>query len=73
MQALIRKQGPAMMAPDQVAYYQQLKADGRLKHPREPARSIAWMCLYAPRGWSGEFMDYDDPRITRPAREVFGE
>ncbi|MBT8365793.1 MAG: hypothetical protein KJP23_13945, partial [Deltaproteobacteria bacterium] len=58
---------------EQVAYYQQLKDNGQLEPPEIPARSIAWLALHAPRKFSGQFLDYDDPRISRPAVESFGE
>jgi NAD(P)-dependent dehydrogenase (short-subunit alcohol dehydrogenase family) len=72
MQALLRKEGPGKMAPDQVAYYQGLKSKGRLEPPAIPARTIAWLALYAPHALSGEFLDYDDLRISRPALALFG-
>ncbi len=57
----------------QIAYYRRLKERGELEPPEVPARAIAWLALYAPREFSGKFLDYDDPRISRPALEVFGE
>ena len=73
MQDYIRQEGPKAMPADQVAYYQQLKDCGQLEPPEVPARSIAWLALHAPRHFNGQFLDYDDPRISRPAKEVFGE
>jgi NAD(P)-dependent dehydrogenase (short-subunit alcohol dehydrogenase family) len=73
MQAVIRRLGPAVMPPDQMAYYQGLKDEGKLEPPWVPARSIAWLALHAPLEWSGQFLNYDDPSISRPALEVFGE
>jgi hypothetical protein len=29
------------------------------------------LALHAPAGWSGELLDYDDPRITGPAQKAF--
>lgn len=63
MQASIRRDGVKVMSPEKVAHFSALKAEGRLVPPDVPARSIAWLALYAPREWSGEFLDYDDPRI----------
>ena len=57
----------------EIAYYRQLKERGELEPPEVPARAIAWLALYALREFSGKFLDYDDPRISRPALEVFGE
>jgi len=73
MQTYIRREGPTAMPAEQVAYYQQLKDHGQLEPPEIPARSIAWLALHAPRQFSGHFFDYDDPRISRKALEVFGE
>jgi NAD(P)-dependent dehydrogenase (short-subunit alcohol dehydrogenase family) len=73
MQAVIRRVGPAAMPPDQMAYYRGLKEEGKLEPPWVPARSIAWLALHAPLEWSGQFLNYDDPNISRPALEVLGE
>lgn len=73
MQTYIRREGPTAMPAEQVAYYQQLKDHGQLEPPEVPARSIAWLALHAPRQFSGQFFDYDDPRISSKALEVFGE
>ena len=73
MQAVLRREGSKAMTASQVAYYHQLKDRGALEPPEIPARSIAWLALYAPPEFSGRFLDYDDPRIHRPALEVFGE
>jgi len=43
-----------------------------LEPPEIPGRSIAWLALYAPFHFSGQFLDYDDPPIDRPASEFFG-
>jgi NAD(P)-dependent dehydrogenase (short-subunit alcohol dehydrogenase family) len=63
MQASIRRDGASGMTPEKVTHFSALKAEGRLVPPEVPARSVAWLALYAPREWSGEFLDYDDPRI----------
>jgi NAD(P)-dependent dehydrogenase (short-subunit alcohol dehydrogenase family) len=73
MQALLRSEGPKTMPPDQAAYYQRLKSEGALEPPGIPARSIAWLALHAPQALSGEFISYDDPRISKPALEFFGD
>jgi len=72
MQATLRNEADNAMPADQMAYYRQLKAHGALEAPEIPARAIAWLALYGPREFSGQFLDYDDPRISRPARDVFG-
>jgi NAD(P)-dependent dehydrogenase (short-subunit alcohol dehydrogenase family) len=72
MQAYIRDQGPKAMSTDQIAYYIDLKERGDLEPPEIPGRSIAWLALHAPLHFSGQFLDYDDPRIDQPALEFFG-
>jgi NAD(P)-dependent dehydrogenase (short-subunit alcohol dehydrogenase family) len=73
MQTYIRQEGPGAMPAEQLAYYRQLKDHGQLEPPEIPARSIAWLALYATRPFSGQFLDYDDPHISSKALEVFGE
>lgn len=73
MQVYLRTEGSKRLPADQAAYYQQLKDYGKLEPPAIPARSIAWLALHAPRQFSGQFFDYDDPSISRPAVETFGE
>lgn len=73
MQELLRQKGPQKMLPEHAAYYEDLKSDGRLEPPHVPARSIAWLALHAPHQWSGAFMNYDDPQISKPAIQLFGE
>ncbi len=73
MQEAIRRDGPDVMTADQMAYYQNLKLHGELEPPEVPGRSIAWLALHGPPEFSGQFLDYDDPRISRPAIELFGE
>ena len=73
MQATIRNQGLNAMSEEQLAYYRQLKAHGTLEPPEVPGRSIAWLALHAPAEISGQFFDYDDPRIAKPAQRAFGK
>jgi hypothetical protein len=61
------------MPSGQADFYRQLKVRGELEPAEVPARSIAWLGLYAPREFSGKFLDYDDPLIGGPALKVFGE
>jgi NAD(P)-dependent dehydrogenase (short-subunit alcohol dehydrogenase family) len=73
MQALLRSKGPREMRPEQAAYYKNLKTSGILETPQVPARTIAWLGLNAPHDLSGMFLDYDDPRISKPALDYFGD
>jgi NAD(P)-dependent dehydrogenase (short-subunit alcohol dehydrogenase family) len=72
MQAVLRNETGNAMPAEQIAYYRQLKDCGELEPPEIPARAIAWLALHAPREFSGRFLDYDDPQISRPAAEFFG-
>ncbi len=72
MQDIIRQKGAGVMSAEQLGYYQNLKANGQLEKPQVPGRAIAWLALHGPRDFSGQFLDYDDPRISRPALEFFG-
>ena len=72
MQAILRSEAGNGMPAEQMAYYRQLKERGELEPPEIPARAIAWLALYAPREFSGRFLDYDDPHISQPAQDVFG-
>jgi NAD(P)-dependent dehydrogenase (short-subunit alcohol dehydrogenase family) len=68
MQSLIRREGPVSMPAHRVAYFSNLKDEGKLEPPEIPGRSIAWLVLNAPGHWSGRLMDYDDSEINRSAR-----
>ena len=69
----LRSEGPAMLPPDQGAFYRDLQTAGRLEPPQVPARAIAWLALHAPHEWSGDFMSYDAPQLAEPALTAFGE
>jgi NAD(P)-dependent dehydrogenase (short-subunit alcohol dehydrogenase family) len=71
MQTYIRQEGSAVLPADQLAYYKELKDHGQLEPPEAPARSIAWLALHATRQFSGQFLDYDDPRISGKALNYF--
>ena len=61
------------MSTEQLAYYLDLKASGGLEPASVPGRAVAWLALFAPREFNGALLDYDDPRIAKPALEIFGE
>ncbi|MFO8084272.1 MAG: SDR family NAD(P)-dependent oxidoreductase [Desulfobacterales bacterium] len=73
MQTLIRQKGPAVMPDELSRYFISLKDDGKLEPPWVPARVIAWLALQAPPELSGEFIEYDDQRISKPAIDFFGK
>ena len=72
MQTYLRREGARALPSGQAAYYRQLKENGQLEPPEIPARAIAWLALYAPHEFSGQFVDYDDPRISDAALKEFG-
>ncbi len=72
MQSYLRGEGGAAMPAEQADYYRQLKENHQLEPPEIPARSIAWLALYAPQEFSGQFLNYDDYRISDAALKAFG-
>ena len=72
MQDIIRQKGNGVMSAEQLVYYQNLKTSGQLEKPEVPGRAIAWLALHGPRDFSGQFLNYDDLRISRAALEFFG-
>ncbi len=73
MQEAIRTLGPGNMPAESLSRFMNLKAENGLEPPMVPARSIAWLSLYAGSEFSGSFVEYDDPRIMEPAKEIFGD
>lgn len=71
MQTRIRREGSVVMDPSHYTYYTELKTKGELEPPEIPARSIAWLSIYAPHNMSGEFRNYDDPDIQGPSITAF--
>lgn len=72
MQDQIRRDGPGNMPEDLTAYFQQLKDTKRLEPPEIPAKAMAWLALFAPKDWSGEMIEYTDPRVVQAADQFFG-
>ncbi len=72
MQALIRRSGPQAMTDELNAYFQGLKVKGALLPADVPARAVAWLALSAPPALSGQFIDYDDPRLSTAAPAASG-
>lgn len=73
MQARLRQEGPSAMPPTEAEYYARLKQDGKLEPAWVPARVVAWMALAAPASFSGEFFNYDDPRLVEPSMDLLGD
>lgn len=72
MQTYLRKEGPSVMPRETSAYYRDIYIRGELEPPENPARSIAWLALFAPKDMSGQYRSYDDYDISGPAKEYFG-
>ncbi len=72
MQALIRRIGPQAMSDELSVYFQGLKVKGTLLPADVPARAVAWLALSAPPALSGQFIDYDDPRLFTAAPAASG-
>jgi NAD(P)-dependent dehydrogenase (short-subunit alcohol dehydrogenase family) len=72
MQTYLRKEGTNVMPHGTSTYYKEIYIRGELESPEIPARSIAWLALFAPKSMSGEYRSYDDYDISGPAREYFG-
>ena len=73
MQDQIRRDGPGHMPAELSHYFQQLKDTRQLEPPEVPGRAVAWLALHAPPEWSGEMLDYTDPRIVAGAKQAFDE
>lgn len=63
MQATIRQKGQGRMAERNYEFLSAQYAQGRLLPPEQPGRAIACLALHAPPEWSGEFLQWDDPRV----------
>ena len=72
MQKVLRQEGPQVMPAQQATYYQDLQKNNQLEPPAVPGRAIAWLALHAPSTYSGQFVNYDDADIARPAAQLFG-
>ncbi len=63
MQATVRRAGATgMIKADHqrfINYYEQ----GELMAPEQPALALAVLALAAPRDWSGQFINWDDPQV----------
>ncbi len=64
MQGLIRDAGARAMDNDRYAYFVEAHEQGELLPPEKPGRALALLALHADPAWSGEFMSWDDERIT---------
>lgn len=63
MQVTIREEGDEGMAAEKHQQFIQYHEHGVLLPPEKPGRALALLALYAPHEWSGEFMEWDAPRV----------
>lgn len=69
MQAVIRAQGQGKMIDVEYQRFANLFEHGELGSPERPARSVAVLALHAPREWSGEFVIWNEDRVTDLVRQ----
>jgi NAD(P)-dependent dehydrogenase (short-subunit alcohol dehydrogenase family) len=72
MQDTIRRDGAQHMPAELSQYFQQLKDTQRLEPAEVPAKALAWLALKAPLEWSGELLEYSDPRLVEAGNQLFG-
>jgi NAD(P)-dependent dehydrogenase (short-subunit alcohol dehydrogenase family) len=63
MQDVIRRQGEYGMPIEEHARFVSYHEEGALLPPELPARSLAVLALYAPKAWSGDFIQWDQDRV----------
>lgn len=72
MQQNIRERKELM--PAQLGdYFAHLHSSGQLEPPEVPGRSLAWSALHAPREWSGQEIQYNDPSFSELVRGAFAQ
>ena len=64
MQATIRREGGRGMPAGWHQRFLQYHQHGELLPPEQPGRALAVLALHAPHEWSGEFLQWDDPRVA---------
>ncbi len=70
MQAVIRVEGRKGMPEGEHGRFVSMHHEGRLLPPELPARALAALALFAPREWSGDFVQWDDARVQVLKGEV---
>lgn len=67
MQEKIRAVAEERLPEPWSTMFMDLHQRGMLTPPDRPGRIIAWMALHAPREWSGQMVDGDDPALLEAA------
>ncbi len=70
MQAVIRVAGREGMPEAEYGRFVAMHHEGRLLPPELPARALAALALFAPREWSGDFVQWDDARVQVLKKET---
>lgn len=65
MQALIRKAGKQGMTEQSHQRFLERYENGELLPPEKPGRALAFLGLYAPNDWSGEFIEWNESRVKQ--------
>lgn len=63
MQATIRDKGAGVLPEEVHQRYVRYHEEGVLLPPEKPANSLAHLALFAPHAWSGQFIQWDEPRL----------
>jgi NAD(P)-dependent dehydrogenase (short-subunit alcohol dehydrogenase family) len=63
MQVEIVQRGGAGMPQDEHQKFVKQKQDGKLIDPAFPGQAVAALALYAPKDWSGQTLDWNDPQV----------
>ena len=70
MQTVIRTQGKTGMPADVHDSFVRYYDEGELLSPEVPGRMLTLMALYAPAGWSGEFLSWDEEKVQQMVRSL---
>ena len=73
MQALIRERGKGTMQEADYQRFVGLHERGELRSPDIPGRALAVLALHAPHEWSGEFVTWDEARVTELVQQHTGK
>lgn len=73
MQAHIRETGKSRMAERNYQWLSSLHEEGRLVPPEESGAAVACLALHAPHEWSGELIQWDEPRVRELVQEALSE
>jgi NAD(P)-dependent dehydrogenase (short-subunit alcohol dehydrogenase family) len=64
MQAEIRDEGAAGMPAESYRRFVRYHEEGELLPPEVPGRALAALALSAPHAWSGDFVSWDEARVS---------